>query len=199
VHPTRRRRWGECRGRRRRRRARRRGRADEHAVMVTSNMPTGAGPNTTHTEEVSPDRAFMSMIDGWLPNDHDPRRPSSAEQASIASPADNSGRIERNPSPRSKSKEDAVVRRSRHPVNVKLIDEAPLGARVADRVTGYLGSWRFIVIQTVIVGSGWSATSTCYRAVRSVPSSCSTWRSRRRRRTRRAHPAGRQSGVLRDR
>jgi uncharacterized membrane protein len=36
-------------------------------------------------------------------------------------------------------------------VNVKLIDHAPLGARIADRVTGYLGSWRFIIIQTVIV------------------------------------------------
>ena len=41
---------------------------------------------------------------------------------------------------------------SRHPVNVKLIDHAPLGARVADRVTGYLGSWRFIIVQSVIVG-----------------------------------------------
>jgi uncharacterized membrane protein len=44
-----------------------------------------------------------------------------------------------------------VARRSRHPVNVTLIDEAPLGARIADRVTGYLGSWRFIIIQSVIV------------------------------------------------
>ena len=40
----------------------------------------------------------------------------------------------------------------RHPVNVKLFEDAPLGARIADRVTGYLGSWRFIIIQTVIVG-----------------------------------------------
>jgi uncharacterized membrane protein len=40
----------------------------------------------------------------------------------------------------------------KHPVNVKLFDEAPLGARIADRVTGYLGSWRFIIIQSVIVG-----------------------------------------------
>jgi uncharacterized membrane protein len=39
-----------------------------------------------------------------------------------------------------------------HPVNVKMDDEAPLGARIADRVTGYLGSWRFIIIQTAIVG-----------------------------------------------
>lgn len=38
-----------------------------------------------------------------------------------------------------------------HPVNKKFHDEAPLGARIADRVTGFLGSWRFIVIQTVIV------------------------------------------------
>ncbi len=40
---------------------------------------------------------------------------------------------------------------SLHPVNQKLFDEAPLGARVADRVTGFLGSWRFIIIQTVLV------------------------------------------------
>jgi uncharacterized membrane protein len=38
-----------------------------------------------------------------------------------------------------------------HPVNRKLHDEAPLGARIADRVTGFIGSWRFLVIQTVIV------------------------------------------------
>jgi uncharacterized membrane protein len=40
---------------------------------------------------------------------------------------------------------------NRHPVNRKMFDEAPLGARIADRVTGFLGSWRFIVIQTAIV------------------------------------------------
>ena len=39
----------------------------------------------------------------------------------------------------------------RHPVNHEFSDEAPLGARVADGVTGFLGSWRFIAIQTVIV------------------------------------------------
>ena len=38
-----------------------------------------------------------------------------------------------------------------HPVNRAFADEAPLGARVADVVTGFLGSWRFIAIQTVIV------------------------------------------------
>jgi uncharacterized membrane protein len=39
----------------------------------------------------------------------------------------------------------------RHPVNKELSEDAPLGARVADRVTTFLGSWTFIVIQTVIV------------------------------------------------
>jgi uncharacterized membrane protein len=44
-----------------------------------------------------------------------------------------------------------VARTFRHPVNVKLVEHAPLGARVADQVTGFLGSWRFIIVQTVIV------------------------------------------------
>jgi uncharacterized membrane protein len=39
----------------------------------------------------------------------------------------------------------------RHPVNVALEIEAPLGARIADRVTGFLGSWRFVVIQSILV------------------------------------------------
>lgn len=39
----------------------------------------------------------------------------------------------------------------RHPVNRAVIEEAPLGARVADRVTDFLGSWRFIAIQSAIV------------------------------------------------
>ena len=48
----------------------------------------------------------------------------------------------------------ANVRRPRvyrHPINRKLIDEAPLGARIADGVTGFMGSWRFIIVQTAIV------------------------------------------------
>ena len=40
---------------------------------------------------------------------------------------------------------------SSHPVNKVAYDDAPLGARVADRVTGFMGSWPFIIIQTVIV------------------------------------------------
>jgi len=39
----------------------------------------------------------------------------------------------------------------RHPVNRRYRDEAPLGARVADRVTAFIGSWWFVGIQTVIV------------------------------------------------
>jgi len=38
-----------------------------------------------------------------------------------------------------------------HPVNRELLDDAPIGARIADRVTGFMGSWAFIAIQTVIV------------------------------------------------
>ena len=40
---------------------------------------------------------------------------------------------------------------SRHPVNRELFDEAPIGARIADRVTRFLGSWRFLILQTVLV------------------------------------------------
>jgi uncharacterized membrane protein len=45
----------------------------------------------------------------------------------------------------------AVRSHFRHPVNRAMIENAPLGARIADRVVGFLGSWRFIVVQTVIV------------------------------------------------
>jgi uncharacterized membrane protein len=41
--------------------------------------------------------------------------------------------------------------RHKHPVNQKMVDDAPLGARIADRVTGFMGSWNFIIVQTVIV------------------------------------------------
>jgi uncharacterized membrane protein len=40
---------------------------------------------------------------------------------------------------------------SRHEVNRLLYDKATRGERIADRVTGFLGSWRFIIIQTVVV------------------------------------------------
>lgn len=41
--------------------------------------------------------------------------------------------------------------RYRHPVNRAAFEVAPFGARVADRVTGFMGSWRFLVLQTVVV------------------------------------------------
>jgi uncharacterized membrane protein len=40
---------------------------------------------------------------------------------------------------------------SRHPVNRTLIDEAPWGERFADSITGFMGSWKFIVVQTIVV------------------------------------------------
>lgn len=40
---------------------------------------------------------------------------------------------------------------SRHPVNRILVDQAPLPERVADHAVRFLGSWRFMGIQTVIV------------------------------------------------
>jgi uncharacterized membrane protein len=39
----------------------------------------------------------------------------------------------------------------RHPVNAEIYNAPPFGARVADMVTTFLGSWTFIAIQTVIV------------------------------------------------
>jgi uncharacterized membrane protein len=32
-----------------------------------------------------------------------------------------------------------------------MFDDAPLGARVADAVTSFMGSWRFIILQTLVV------------------------------------------------
>ena len=40
---------------------------------------------------------------------------------------------------------------SQHPVNRQMLDDAPIGARIADRVTGFMGSWRFLILQTVLV------------------------------------------------
>jgi uncharacterized membrane protein len=34
-----------------------------------------------------------------------------------------------------------------------MIEEAPLGSRVADAVTNFLGSWRFIILQTIVVAA----------------------------------------------
>ncbi len=39
----------------------------------------------------------------------------------------------------------------RHPVNVEMDANAPRGVRIANAVTGFLGSWKFIIIQTIVV------------------------------------------------
>jgi uncharacterized membrane protein len=39
----------------------------------------------------------------------------------------------------------------RHPVNLELYGRAPLGARIADAATGFIGSWMFLAIQTIVV------------------------------------------------
>ena len=39
----------------------------------------------------------------------------------------------------------------RHPVNAEIYNAPPLGARIADMVTTFLGSWTFIALQTAIV------------------------------------------------
>ena len=49
-----------------------------------------------------------------------------------------------------------TVSRLRHPVNVALVTTAPLGVRIANVVTGFMGSWKFIILQTAIV-LGWVA------------------------------------------
>ena len=40
----------------------------------------------------------------------------------------------------------------RHPVNILMHANASRGVRVANAVTGFLGSWTFIIIQTAVVG-----------------------------------------------
>lgn len=57
------------------------------------------------------------------------------------------------PTPSTAAAHKTTARRaaSRHPVNRIMVDEAPRGARIADAVTGFMGSWNFIAIQTVIV------------------------------------------------
>ena len=41
--------------------------------------------------------------------------------------------------------------RLRHPVNVALHTNAPMGVRIANAVTGFMGSWKFIILQTIVV------------------------------------------------
>lgn len=41
--------------------------------------------------------------------------------------------------------------RSKHPVNVAMHDEATFGEKLADGIAAGIGSWRFLIIQTVLV------------------------------------------------
>jgi uncharacterized membrane protein len=43
--------------------------------------------------------------------------------------------------------------RYRHPVNRELVDHEPRSQRIADAVTNFLGSWTFIIIQTLVVAA----------------------------------------------
>jgi uncharacterized membrane protein len=49
------------------------------------------------------------------------------------------------------SRRSAAKPASHHPVNRQMLDDAPMGARIADTVTGFMGSWRFLILQTVLV------------------------------------------------
>lgn len=41
--------------------------------------------------------------------------------------------------------------RPRHPVNIALDTDLPIGARIADRATTFIGSWTFLVLQSILV------------------------------------------------
>ena len=41
----------------------------------------------------------------------------------------------------------------RHPVNVRHVDERTRGERAADRLASFVGSWRFILAQSVAMGA----------------------------------------------
>ncbi|MDQ6877110.1 MAG: DUF1003 domain-containing protein [Candidatus Dormibacteraeota bacterium] len=46
----------------------------------------------------------------------------------------------------------------KHPINRAHYDDAPLGARVADRLAAGMGSWPFIIIQSVLL-LAWAAVN----------------------------------------
>lgn len=43
------------------------------------------------------------------------------------------------------------MRAHRHPANIVRHDRQPLGGRAADKVAAFMGSWRFIGIQTAVI------------------------------------------------
>lgn len=48
----------------------------------------------------------------------------------------------------------AAFLKHRHPANVAQHDEASFGQRAADAVAGFMGSWRFVIIQSIFI-SAW--------------------------------------------
>lgn len=40
-----------------------------------------------------------------------------------------------------------------HPANIARHDDRPLGARASDRVTSFMGSWKFIGVQTALIAA----------------------------------------------
>ena len=72
-----------------------------------------------------------------------------------------------------------MARREQAPGQREADRRSPRGARIADRVTGFLGIWRFLIVQTVIVafwmlGNIWLLSNRSTR----IRSSCSTLPSR---------------------
>jgi uncharacterized membrane protein len=59
--------------------------------------------------------------------------------------------------PKEASKKTIALRRRKvaidhlHPVNQIHIDEATLGERLADRVAAVIGSWPFLIVQTILI------------------------------------------------
>jgi uncharacterized membrane protein len=47
--------------------------------------------------------------------------------------------------------EPAAATWSGHPATRILIDDAPIGSRFADAITAFMGSWKFIVVQSIVV------------------------------------------------
>lgn len=44
-----------------------------------------------------------------------------------------------------------MPRAHRHPVNKRMHEEAPLSERAAEKMAAVIGSWKFLIIQTVLV------------------------------------------------
>jgi uncharacterized membrane protein len=44
-----------------------------------------------------------------------------------------------------------LASRHAHPVNQVHLDEASLGERMADKVAGAIGTWRFLIVQSVLI------------------------------------------------